>query len=109
MCTRTGIVCPAILLSFCFGCALPDTPDMSWVGATTFNRLLRYARANGFTAPPACAPTAPRATRAELIVAPDDGADPFLALIDGAERKIDLVIYQLGSTDAQQALIAAAG
>src|SRR5262245_19317709 len=53
---------------------LVELDDVPWVGARTFRRLLRYARANGYTAPPACAVGAERATAGELVVSPaDDG------------------------------------
>jgi cardiolipin synthase A/B len=57
---------------------------------------------------PACAATDPRPHPVRVVVAPDDGDGPLLALIDGAARSIDMTIYQLSSPRVIGAFEAAA-
>jgi cardiolipin synthase A/B len=56
----------------------------------------------------ACDAIVPRPSRVSVVVAPDDGDGRLLALLDGAQRSIDMTIYQLSSPRVIDALKAAA-
>lgn len=56
----------------------------------------------------ACEATSPRAGKVDVVVTPDDGDAPVLALINGAKTSIDVTIYQLSSRNVIGALTAAA-
>jgi cardiolipin synthase A/B len=57
---------------------------------------------------PACTPTTPRPAPGTLLVEYDDGAQPVVDLIAGAQSRVELVMYQLQTASVMAALEAAA-
>jgi phosphatidylserine/phosphatidylglycerophosphate/cardiolipin synthase-like enzyme len=89
--------------------SLAELDSIPWVGAHSYARLLAWGRAQGYAVPRACVATAPRQTPvAALEVAPDDGSAPVVALLAGARRTVDIVVYELSSKEVLAAIQAAA-
>jgi phosphatidylserine/phosphatidylglycerophosphate/cardiolipin synthase-like enzyme len=83
---------------------LAELDAVPWIGKRSLTHLLAWARAQGFAAPKSCGVAGPRATSGPVLVTPDDGPAPFVQLIAGARRTIDVVMYELSSADVIQAL-----
>jgi len=61
----------------------------------------------GGSSPMACDMWAPRPIEPEVVIGPDGLEDRLVALIDGAEKSVELMMYQLDSDRCVEALVAA--
>jgi phosphatidylserine/phosphatidylglycerophosphate/cardiolipin synthase-like enzyme len=82
--------------------------ELTSLGATRGD-LSKLARAAATTAPvdEACSASTARSLTSELVVTPDQGDARVLSLIAGAQRTIEVVMYELSATSVRAALAAA--
>jgi len=88
----------------CSGSSAPDVPDASDDAGDDASD----DAAPDVALPPACSETDPRSPPTTLIVMPDQGQAPFVAVLDKATATIDMLDYDLGQGEILSTLLAKA-